>query len=705
MIRFKKFGKYSIIKTVASGGMADILLSVSLSPTGFGRFVIIKKTLSKFSKKKEFIDMFKNEAKVACNLKHKNITSIYEFGVEKDQFFLTMEYISGKNLRELTKKIISRKKEIGIENAIYIIKEVASGLNYAHNAIDFNTGLPLHIIHRDISPQNIMISFEGEIKLIDFGIAKVSDTDLTKAGHLKGKFSYMSPEQAQGEVLDERTDIFCLGIVLWELLTGKRLFSSENEMASLRKVRNCDIPSAQKINSKIPTALNNIVMKALNKNKNLRYKTASQFEKDLSLFLNQNYPDYSHYNLVFLIKTMYREEILKEREDFKIYSLEFKKYVNSLNLDKKLSVSQFSFRSYQHGDSQSLNAEQQSMESLLETATNNNAEISKSQNEENSDFIEEDDTEISDSLLSINESLSNHSTQSAATFKIPDSENTVEEKSFTKSKKEMSSKGKTFEGSKKEISSKRKTFEGSKKELSSKKKTFEGSKKELTSKENFLNNLKLPPAKKEGLLLKVSNDNLASHLNTLSSTDKGAVKFKVNRQKRSYTKSSHSMFDMTDVADQSPKKIETNKKILFALIVIGISSIVYFLLKSGVTTFNVTSKAPPIETAPSVETAPPVEKTPLLSLEENSPNQAVDKNVFISSTPSNAKIYVNDKFISKYTPSIITVRSDEKYIITLKKRGYNERDILINSGNNTKQFQVRLFSSDSKRKPIVHVVE
>ena len=223
-MQFKKFGKYSVIKKIASGGMADILLSISLSPTGFGRFVVIKKALAKFSSNLEFNEMFKNEAKVACNLKHKNITPIYEFGIEKEQFFLTMEYILGKNLREITKKIASQRKELGIDNSAYIIKEIASGLNYAHNAIDSNTGLPLNIIHRDVSPQNIMVSFDGEIKLIDFGIAKIADSNLTKAGHLKGKFSYMSPEQAQGEKLDEKTDIFCLGIILWELLTGKKTF-------------------------------------------------------------------------------------------------------------------------------------------------------------------------------------------------------------------------------------------------------------------------------------------------------------------------------------------------------------------------------------------------------------------------------------------------------------------------------------------------
>ena len=333
-MKFKKFGKYTIIKKLASGGMADILLVADLSPTGFGRFNVIKRALSKFSNNNEFIEMFKNEGKIACNLKHRNITPVYEFGVEKSQFFLCMEYISGRNLRELVKKLKTLKSKISVPDAVYIVREVASGLNYAHNAIDSNTGQPLNLIHRDVSPQNIMLSFEGEVKLVDFGIAKIADTNLTRAGHLKGKFSYMSPEQACGERLDERTDIFCLGIILWELLTSERLFASKNEFDSLKKIRNCNIPSAQKINPSLSPILNDIVSKALNKNRNLRYRTAAKMEKDLNLFLNKSYPEYSSYDFTSLMKNIYRKEIMKEREDLKLYASEFKKFHHALNMEE-----------------------------------------------------------------------------------------------------------------------------------------------------------------------------------------------------------------------------------------------------------------------------------------------------------------------------------------------------------------------------------
>ena len=330
-MKFSQFGKYTMLKKLTTGGMAEIFLATDIGPTGVGRFVVIKRVLAQFSENEEFKDMFKNEGKVACNLKHRNIAPVYEFGIENSQFFLSMEYVAGRNLRELIKKLESLKKEISIEDAVYIIREAASGLNYAHNAIDSSTGRPLNLIHRDVSPQNIMLSFDGEIKLIDFGISKIADTDLTRAGHLKGKFGYMSPEQARGETLDLRTDIFCLGVILWEMLAGKRLFSFKNEMTALKKVRACDIPSIQKEAPRVPSELAEIVHRALHKNKNSRYKTAAKMERDLSVFLNRNYPEFSQYDFISSIKRVYSKNILEERERQKSYSKEFKKYVSSLD--------------------------------------------------------------------------------------------------------------------------------------------------------------------------------------------------------------------------------------------------------------------------------------------------------------------------------------------------------------------------------------
>ena len=327
---FEKFGKYTILKKLNAGGMAEIYLANDPGPTGVNRFVVIKKTLTQFSMKKEFKDMFKTEGMVACNLKHRNIVPMYEFGIEGNQFFLSLEYISGRNLREMLRKLKKVNTQLPVQHAVYIAKEIASGLDYAHNVVDAATGRPLSLIHRDVSPQNIMLSFDGEIKLIDFGIAKIADTNLTQVGHLKGKFGYMSPEQTRGEKLDPKTDIFCLGIILWEMLSNERLFSAKNEMESLKKIRACNVPDLRKVNPHIPSELVKITGRALNKNRNTRYKTAAEFERDLTVFLNSAYPKFSQYDFNAFIKKICSQDILTERENLKSYSVKIKKRLKSL---------------------------------------------------------------------------------------------------------------------------------------------------------------------------------------------------------------------------------------------------------------------------------------------------------------------------------------------------------------------------------------
>ena len=327
---FEQFGKYTVLKKLTSGGMAEICLAHDPGAEGMGRFVVIKRTLSQYAERVEFKDMFKTEGLVACNLKHRNIVPMYEFGIETSQFFLALEYISGRNLRELLKKLVAINADFPIEHAIYIAKEAASGLDYAHNVIDSSTGQPLNLIHRDVSPQNIMLSFDGEIKLIDFGIAKVADRNLTQVGHLKGKFGYMSPEQTRGEKLDPKTDLFCLGIILWEMLAGERLFQSKSEVGSLKKIRACNVPPLDRVNPRVPTNLAKIVHRSLSKNRNTRHKTAAEFEKDLTIFLNATYPEFSQYDFNAFIKKIYSQDILRERETLKAYSSKLKGRMSSL---------------------------------------------------------------------------------------------------------------------------------------------------------------------------------------------------------------------------------------------------------------------------------------------------------------------------------------------------------------------------------------
>ncbi|MCB0349915.1 MAG: serine/threonine protein kinase [Bdellovibrionales bacterium] len=313
--KYEYFGKYILLEKLAMGGMAEVWLARAPGASGIGRFVAIKKILPQYSDNAEFIQMFKDEAAIAMNLSHSNIVSIFEFGQEKNQLFLVMDYVEGRNLRQILNKMKQSSSKFAIDQIAYAIKEVAAGLDHAHRSLNSATGKPLNITHRDMSPQNIMITFEGEIRIVDFGIAKAeSQMEQTKTGTLKGKFGYMSPEQAEGLPTDLRTDIFSLGICLWELVANERLFIANNEINTLKKIRECNVPSLIKINPNIHPELERIVMKALTRDRNLRYQTAAALHRDLSRYLNRQFPDFSPHDFSVFIKTLYTDEILDVRK-------------------------------------------------------------------------------------------------------------------------------------------------------------------------------------------------------------------------------------------------------------------------------------------------------------------------------------------------------------------------------------------------------
>lgn len=322
MSSFEKFGKYILLEKLAAGGMAEVYLAKSAGANGVSKFVAIKRILPQFSNNPEFIDMFQEEAKVSVNLNHSNVVSIYEFGTEKGQFFIVMEFVEGRSLRQIINELKKFNRSIKIEEAVYIVKEAAAGLDHAHRCVDQYTGRPLNITHRDMSPQNIMVSFEGEAKVIDFGIAKKTEEngEETKAGTLKGKFAYMSPEQAEAEEVDPRTDVFALGIILWELLANDRLFTGSNENAILRKVRECQTPPIRKINPLVPVELERIVTKALAKDKNVRYQTAAALQKDLNRFLNTQYPDFSSHDFSKTVIDCFKNSYQEGREKLISYA-------------------------------------------------------------------------------------------------------------------------------------------------------------------------------------------------------------------------------------------------------------------------------------------------------------------------------------------------------------------------------------------------
>lgn len=329
------FGKYILLEKLATGGMAEIYLAKAPGAENVSKFLAIKRILPQFSGNHEFVEMFKEEAKIAINLSHANVVSIVEFGIEKRLFFLAMQYVDGKNLRQALNRLKKEKKYFTIPQIIFIIKEAAKGLDHAHSCVDGTTGSPLNITHRDISPQNIMASYDGEVRIIDFGIAKAeSKIETTRAGTLKGKFGYMSPEQAEGYEVDFRTDIFSLGIVLWELLANDRLFVANSEINTLKKIRECHIPSLRKLDPNIPAELERITMKALARDRTLRYQSAEELAQDLQVFLNKHFPEFTSRELSFLLKEIF----LEERDSSRQKMIEFSKL--QMQLDDKTAVTE-----------------------------------------------------------------------------------------------------------------------------------------------------------------------------------------------------------------------------------------------------------------------------------------------------------------------------------------------------------------------------
>lgn len=316
----KKFDRYFLLDCIAQGGMAEIFRARPAEAGAAGRLLVVKRILAGFGKNKDFVQMFKSEIQVLMRFNHPNITQLYEYGEFSNQPYIAMEFVDGKNLRQILQRHAERKQAFPVEAACMIIEEAASGLHYAHTLKDKLSGAPLSIVHRDISPQNLLVSYDGNVKVIDFGIAKATtNSEATRVGVIKGKPSYLSPEQIAGEVLDGRSDVFSLGTVLWEALTGKKLFSAaqgENEFAVLRLIESCDsvVKPPSKLNTAVPPELDQIVMKALTKDRDRRYQSAEEMGRALHRFLFTKYPDYSSSELSKHVKILFSEDIVEDRK-------------------------------------------------------------------------------------------------------------------------------------------------------------------------------------------------------------------------------------------------------------------------------------------------------------------------------------------------------------------------------------------------------
>ena len=303
--KMERIGPYLLHKKVARGGMAELFLADYERRDGFKRKVAIKRILPHLAGNQDFIKMFTREARVAALLQHPNIVQIFDYGKIENAYFIAMEYIDGKNLGEVLKAL---KQGLPIEKAVFIISRICKGLDYSHTKRDENTGEPFHIVHRDISPQNLLISYQGEVKISDFGISKArSEPSLTQAGVVKGKMAYLSPEQALGEPIDHQADIYALGLVFYETLTGKRVYTFSSDVDAIRATPKMDIEPVKNSVPEVNEALNRIVMKCLEKQKDLRYQSASALHDDLDTFKKEHKISFDASDLSDFMKTHFQE--------------------------------------------------------------------------------------------------------------------------------------------------------------------------------------------------------------------------------------------------------------------------------------------------------------------------------------------------------------------------------------------------------------
>ena len=276
----KKIGRYQLLALLATGGMAEIYLARQEGIKGFERLVVIKKILPHLARRKRFVEMFFDEARIAALLSHPNIVQIYDLGQDENDpegsYYIAMEYLEGESLGYLVKQARKASRLMPSQLAAGIVAQVCDGLDYAHKLHD-SRGKPLHIVHRDVSPHNIIVLFSGGVKLVDFGIAKAaSQVHQTREGSLKGKLTYIAPEQCESKPVDARSDVFSMGVVLWELLTRRRLFKRDSDAAKVQAIMSDPIPRVRDIQAAVSPELESIAQKALQRDAAKRFKTAGE---------------------------------------------------------------------------------------------------------------------------------------------------------------------------------------------------------------------------------------------------------------------------------------------------------------------------------------------------------------------------------------------------------------------------------------------
>lgn len=301
--------RYRVVDRLEAGGMAEVFRGEALSVQGFKKQVAIKRVLPHLAQNKSFISMFLDEARLGARLNHANIVTVFDIGAADNTYFIVMEFVDGCNLKAVIEHFRQMGRRLPVKESVYMCMETCRGLSYAHEVVG-DEGEPLDIVHRDISPPNILLSKRGEIKVTDFGLAKsIGQLEKTDPGVVKGKFSYLAPEAALGGDVDARADIFALGIVLWEMLAGRRLFLGETDYQTVKLVQQANIPSLQRLNPEVDDDLERVLMRSLAKDPADRYQSAREFGDALAGYLFSHQLKVTSYDIANLVK-----EVVEQRK-------------------------------------------------------------------------------------------------------------------------------------------------------------------------------------------------------------------------------------------------------------------------------------------------------------------------------------------------------------------------------------------------------
>jgi serine/threonine protein kinase len=282
-----KLGKYDLIRQIAIGGMAELYLARTVGIEGFEKLVVVKRMLPQHANNGTFVEMFLNEARLAATLHHPNVAQVYDIGQEQGDYFFAMEYVHGEDLDQIALQANEQGVPLSMDAALTLVAGLCAGLHYAHDKVGAD-GRPLEIVHRDVSPSNVLVSYDGAVKLVDFGIARMAKRPTTRGG-LKGKIAYMSPEQCRSSgSLDRRSDVFSVGMILYELTAGQLPFAGETEYQLLDQIVNTDAPAPSVFVPGFPPALERIVLRALARDRNQRYASALELQGALEDFAHEN---------------------------------------------------------------------------------------------------------------------------------------------------------------------------------------------------------------------------------------------------------------------------------------------------------------------------------------------------------------------------------------------------------------------------------